>query len=97
MKASYGIADAKSSDTAVHAEVSGYNGNAKAEHTKDGHNTARAETKGIPNDGEKPKASADASPGVNEGELWKAKFYQQQEESKKKEKDNKEKADKLEA
>ena len=48
-----------------------------------------AETKGIPNSGEVPIATADAKPGVDEGALWKAKYYQEMEEEKVKEKKEK--------
>ncbi len=34
-----------------------------------------AESRGIPTAGEVPVATADAQPGVDEGALWKAKFY----------------------
>ena len=75
VKASFGASDAKSTDTNVHAEVRGFNGNAEADHDNNGKNTAFAESRGIPNAGEVPVASADAQPGVDEGALWKAKYY----------------------
>lgn len=74
VKASYGTADATSSDKKVHAQVNGFNAKAEADHSKDGQNTAKAETKGIAKDGETPSATADATPGVDEAALWKAKF-----------------------
>lgn len=74
MEASYGNAEAAGDDHHVHAQVNGYNAKAEADHTDSGKNTAKVEAKGILNDGEKPKASADAKPGVDEAALWKAKF-----------------------
>jgi len=56
--------------------VKGFNGNAEADHDDKGKNTAFAESWGIPTAGETPLASADASPGVDEIALWKAKYYQ---------------------
>lgn len=56
-----------------------------------------AESQGIPTAGEVPVATADAQPGVDEGALWKAKFYQQQENDKIKEKQDQEKIEQFKA